>query len=145
MYNMTTTQELFGDVIHAYTREMALEDGYLVDITEAAGEVGIKYPVAITHAAWEDCVEWEDTDNARKKYNTCQDERGRLHDVVWMLYLAIRAIRNRGQISTCFNYDLYRVPSEGRGFKARRTTLKAVCGPGDNAEPVITIMLPNED
>ena len=27
----------------------------------------------------------------------------------------------------------------------RLVTLKAVCGPGDDAEPVITIMLPEED
>ena len=27
----------------------------------------------------------------------------------------------------------------------RVVTLKAVCGPGDRAEPVITIMLPRED
>ena len=28
---------------------------------------------------------------------------------------------------------------------AELITLKAHCGPGDDAEPVITIMLPNED
>jgi len=27
----------------------------------------------------------------------------------------------------------------------RAVTLKAVCGPGDNLEPVITIMTPDED
>jgi hypothetical protein len=27
----------------------------------------------------------------------------------------------------------------------RLVTLKALCGPGDNMEPVVTIMLPNED
>jgi hypothetical protein len=29
--------------------------------------------------------------------------------------------------------------------KQETVQLKAVCGPGDNAEPVITIMLPDED
>jgi hypothetical protein len=28
---------------------------------------------------------------------------------------------------------------------ASEITLKAICGPGDNGEPVITIMWPNED
>ena len=53
MYNMNTAQNIIEDaeIIYAYTREMALEDGCLVDITEAAGEVGIKCPVAITRAA----------------------------------------------------------------------------------------------
>jgi hypothetical protein len=40
------------------------------------------------------------------------------------------------------------VPERGSGL-SRRThrlvSLKAICGPGDTAEPVITIMLPNED
>jgi hypothetical protein len=29
--------------------------------------------------------------------------------------------------------------------KQETVTLKAICGPGDTAEPVITIMLPEED
>jgi hypothetical protein len=29
--------------------------------------------------------------------------------------------------------------------KLKRQNLKAICGPGDNAEPVITVMLPEED
>jgi len=29
--------------------------------------------------------------------------------------------------------------------RARLVTLKALCGPGDDGEPVITIMLPEED
>jgi hypothetical protein len=27
----------------------------------------------------------------------------------------------------------------------KRITLKAICGPGDNREPVITVMFPDED
>ena len=149
MYNMTTaqntTQELFGDVIYAYTREMALDDGYLVDVTEAARETGFRYPVALTRAAWENCVEWMAADIARKQNGTCQDERGRLHDVLWMAFLAVRRARVECRSDTVIYFELYRVPREGRGVKPRRTMLKAVCGPGDNAEQVITIMLPGED
>jgi hypothetical protein len=31
------------------------------------------------------------------------------------------------------------------GRKMNKVKLKALCGPGDNGEPVITIMLPEED
>lgn len=146
MYNMTTENIFEGaEIIYTYTREMALDDGYLVDVTEAARETGFRYPVALTRAAWENCCEWQAADIARKQNGTCQDERGRLHDVLWMAFLAVRRARVECRSDTVIYFDLYRVPREGRGFKARRTTLKAVCGPGDNAEPVITIMLPGED
>jgi hypothetical protein len=31
------------------------------------------------------------------------------------------------------------------GRRVRLLTLKAVCGPGDDGEPVVTIMYPEED
>ena len=41
-------------------------------------------------------------------------------------------------------YELYVVPRPGHG-QQRKRTLKAVIGPGDDSEPVLTIMLPEED
>jgi hypothetical protein len=41
-----------------------------------------------------------------------------------------------------FLYKLYVVTNRR---KPRLITLKAHCGPGDECEPVITIMLPEED
>lgn len=137
---MNDLTELFGEVIYAYTREQAIEDGVLIDVSTVAHEAGFKFPVAITAAAWADCVAWTDEDSKRKG-GWPQDESGRLWDVIWMLSVAIK--RTGG--GELIHYQLLRVPTEGRGTKARLVTLKAVCGPGDNAEPVITIMLPNED
>jgi hypothetical protein len=37
------------------------------------------------------------------------------------------------------------VPKDGHSQKAEEVTLKLMVGPGDVGEPVITIMLPNED
>ena len=45
---------------------------------------GIVWPVALTSAAWADCVEWADAIEARKGY-TGQSESGRFWDVAWML------------------------------------------------------------
>jgi len=127
---------IFGEVISTYTREQAIEDGFLIDVSEVAREAGIRFPVAITRTAWADCVEWAEADSKRQTY---QDEAGRLWDVLWMAKLAAR--RGGSEI----HFQLYRIPRGGRGQRPRLTTLKAICGPGDQGEPVITIMLPGED
>ena len=126
----------FTHFIHVYTRAEAIADGVLVDVSETAREAGFRYPVAMTRGAWADCVEWTDADTARQ---THQDEAGRLWDV---LFMASLAARRGGRVQSV---DLYRVPRGGRGVHARLTTIKMVCGPGDEGEPVITIMLPDED
>jgi len=142
MYESTVAESgnIFGDVIYAYTRAQAIEDGVLVDVAEIAREAGFRFPVAMTATVWSDCVEWSDEDSKRQ---TRQDEPGRLWDVLWMGMCAARgaASRNKSQIS----FSLYRVPRGGRGVRPRLAHLKLVIGPGDGGEPVITIMLPNED
>lgn len=137
---MTSTETLedFGPVISSYTRAQAIADGVLIDVSETAREAGISFPVAITAAAWADCVAWSEADSKAKPYG--QSESGRLWDVVWMLRFAIKCGRGGDLIA----YRLSRIPRPGCGAK-RLVTLKAVCGPGDDAEPVITILLPNED
>jgi hypothetical protein len=125
-------QEIFGDVIDRYTRAQAIEDGVLVDVSPVAREAGIKFPVALTRAVWSQYVEVPPG-------VTCQDEKGRLWDILWML----RANLKRG--GSVLLYRL-RVRNDNRYSRpAPLVTLKALCGPGDDLEPVITIMLPNED
>jgi len=128
--------EIFGKPIHIYTREQAIKDGCLVDVSTTAAEAGFRYPVTITRAAWADCVEWTAEDSHRQTY---QDEAGRLWDVLWMARLAARRGGER------LAYQLYCVPRGGRGVRARLTTLHMHIGPGDQGEPVITILMPNED
>ncbi|MCZ2419230.1 MAG: hypothetical protein LC123_05250 [Burkholderiales bacterium] len=129
--------ELFGEPVSIYSRRQALDDGVLVDVSEMAKEAGFKFPVAVTRAAWADCVEWSDENNKRQTY---QDEQGRLWDVLYMASLAAR--RNSGSE---VRFQLYRVPRGGRGVRPRLVTLQMHCGPGDEGEPVITIGLPGED
>lgn len=127
----------FGDVIYVYTRKDALDDGCLVDVTEVAKEAGFRVPVALTRAVWEDCVAWTDEDSRRQTY---QDAQGRLWDVLWM---ACQAARNAQ--GACLAFRLYRVPRGGRGVLPRLVTLHMTIAPGDEGEPVITILQPNED
>ncbi len=77
MYYPTKTDpvtELFGEVISTYSRTQAIEDGVLVDAGAIAKECGFRWPVAITAAAWSDCVAWTDADSAGQVH---QDQSGR--------------------------------------------------------------------
>ena len=131
--------EFFGDVISMYTRAQAIEDGQLIDVSETAEEAGFTLPVAMTATVWADCIAWTDDDIEKQAY---QDESGRLWDVLYMAYHGIRASKDSG---ARLLYQLYRVPRDGRSTKAELTTLKLIVGPGDTPEPVITILLPNEN
>ncbi|MEA3275557.1 MAG: DUF6573 family protein [Pseudomonadota bacterium] len=142
MHHQTKTDpvtELFGEVISTYSRAQALDDGVLVDAGPMAKEAGFRWPVAVTAAAWADCVAWIDADSERQVH---QDQSGRLWDVLFMAQHAIRASRSDGDRLT---FELYRVPRDGKSTEAAITTLKLIVGPGDQGEPVITILLPNED
>jgi hypothetical protein len=139
----------FGPIISSYSRAQAIEDGVLVDVSETAREMGIKFPTAVTTAVWSRYC--EDPDKIPG-----QDVKGRLWDVLWMFRQTARktdgphlqfklyvAMTDRGNWESNEN-----PPERGSGLKRsthRLVTLQAVCGPGDTPEPVITIMLPGED
>lgn len=127
-----------AEIIHAYTRADAIRDEVLFDVTETGKEAGFKVPVALTAAVYYDCVRWTEDDNRR---GTLQDESGRLWDVLCLAFLAARRSPGADRVP----FAVLRVPVEGRGHKARRVDLVVTIGPGDEGEPVITIMQPNED
>ena len=56
--------ELFGEVISTYSRAQAIEDGVLVDAGDMARQAGFRFHIAITPAAWSDCVVWTDADSS---------------------------------------------------------------------------------
>ncbi len=133
-------------VIFSYSRAQAIEDGVLVDLTEWARETGFKIPVACTSAVWNGYI--APPEGTRE----CgQSERGRAHDVLWMLYLTIRSQKP----NTVSRNGNGRRPIEDRLYfevaflqaprKHETVRFKSICGPGDHGEPVVTIMLPDED
>jgi hypothetical protein len=135
----TQMQEMFGETIHAYTRKQAIEDGCLVDVSEQAGGVGFRLPVAMTRSAWADCVQWDAVSSRRQ---THQDEAGRLWDVLMMARHAAFGYSGEAQ---SLRFQVYRIPRGGKGMRPRLATLVLHVGGGDQGEPVITIMLPGED
>ena len=126
------------DLIHSYSRQQALEDGVLLHATSVAREAGFRIPLALTSAAWADCVAWNESNAARGALG--QSERGRLWDVVWMAAHAARVHRANGENRARFS--VMRIPRAHR--RAERVELVVHVGPGDEGEPVATIMLPLE-
>ncbi|MFH1033615.1 MAG: DUF6573 family protein [Pseudomonadota bacterium] len=129
----STPQEVFGPVISSYSRAQAIEDGVLVDVSKMAKEAGFIFNVAVTRAVWDGYI----TPDERSR-PLGQSEDGRLWDTLWMLRMAIKRLQAQGQLY----YRLYYIQ---KARQKRLVTLKAHCGPGDQGEPVITIMLPEED
>lgn len=122
------------DIIYAYTRKQAVEDGQQVDVTTTAAEAGIRFPVFLTRRVFDAYV-------TVPPNVTGQDEAGRLWDIVWMLRFAIKSGRSNGDRIA---YSLY-VRNDNR--RPRLVRLVASCGALDmyDPQPAITVMLPDED
>ncbi len=108
-------------------------DRILIDVSEVAREAGLHFPVALTRAVWGRCV-------TVPPGVVCQDEAGRLWDVLWLLACAVR--RSAGGPEVRFGVH---VRNDNRGRTPPLVRLKALCGSGDRGEPVITVMTPGED
>ena len=102
-------------------------------MSATAREAGIRYPVALTAAAWERCV-------SVPPGVACQDEAGRLWDLVWLLRCAIG--RSNGGSEVRFAVH---VRNDNRDRVPPLVRIKALCGPADDGSPCITVMLPEED
>lgn len=120
-----------ADLISVYTRAQAIEDGTLVDVTEWSRPAGFKIPVAVTRTVWNQCIE------VPPRRTRIESEAARGHDVLFVLFCCIRRNPNVSQV----NYQIRCSTRAGR----RVVRLKALIGPGDAGEPVITIMTPEED
>lgn len=151
------TNNIFGEVIYTYTRQQAIEDGVLIDVSKIAKEAGFNNPVAITAGV-------NTLINNIPKSRSYQDYNGRLWDVLYMGSIGARNNRNKSQFLYSLilphieRKEVYYKPKidfekgiykEGywkeKNVMIDNTTLKMVISGGDHGEPVITIMLPNED
>lgn len=127
-------QEFFNteNIISIYTRVQAIEDGILIDVSELAKEAGFVVPVAVTNGVWSSIVV---PSKKAKEQGEC--ETGRLWDVLYIASLRIKEATGKEVL-------FHILATNNRGTR-KLVQLKAVAGPGDNGELVITIMLPNED
>lgn len=126
-----------GDMVHSYSRRQAIADGVLVDVSEQAGPAGMLggfvVPVAVTAAVWAAIEAIPD------RLVGIADARGRLHDVLWMAALAAR---RRGAFHAYHASFALHLPR--RGTRKLLVQLVVAVGPGDDAEPVVTIGFPED-
>ena len=120
------------DVIYTYTRQQSIEDGVLIDVSNLARQAGYKWPVALTSTLYHTYI--NPTENL-KQYG--QSDIGRLWDLLNVL--RVKAQNSSGSIV------LFQVSFLMEIDRLEEIKLKAIAGPGDNGEPVITIMTPEED
>jgi len=119
------------DYVSNYTRAQAIADGTLIDVTATAREAGFKVPVALTRAAWDLCVALSP---AAKK--ACNDEAGRLWDILWMLRTAAaRASTSEVQFA---------VLCVTKRVRPGLVRLRSVIAGDDDGKPAITVMLSDE-
>lgn len=116
-----------AEIIHSYSRRQAIADGVLIDVTEAARAERFALPMAFTSSVYALAVLGPAGSG---------DAPARLGEVLSGLHRHVRG--NRLERATDrLAYDL---PMPGG-------TLRVIlhCGPGDDGEPVLTVMQPDED
>ena len=134
---------LFGPVIYVYSRAQAIADGVLVDVTETAKEAGFKLPVVITEALHNRLTP------TKADQTIGQDYDGRLWDVLWLAAFTIK-LAGPGTDTVLFTVEQQEVDAKSETTNASLQPkkvdlrLRAVCGPGDEGEPVITIGFPED-
>lgn len=129
------SDNFWGDTpIYSYTRTQAIDDGVLIDVTQTAHEAGIRLPTVVSQNLWANYI----TPSAADKRNG-QDTSGRLWDVLWMAYNAMRQPKNASKSRLTYSVVFT--------MNGRQKTVELIlaCGPGDQGEPVLTIMLPEDD
>ena len=128
---------LFGPIIYAYTRAQALADDILVEVTEIAREVGFKLPVAITEALHNRLPP------SKADADLGQDYDGRLWDVLWIAAFTIK-LADPGTDTVTFTVALQEADAQSGRLQNTDLRLRAICGPGDEGEPVIAIGFPED-
>jgi len=122
------------EVIFAYTRQQALADGVLVDVSTLAKEAGFRWPVALTERLYHSYVV-----PALELVAEGQSITGRLWDVLNVLRYTISKAKDTTFLQFSVLFVMYPASSPVS------IELTSVAGPGDDGEPVITIMLPEDD
>ena len=124
-----TEQELlddqpYGPMIFSYTRAQAIEDGVLIDVTDLALQAGLRLHTVITCGVAAELAPSHGGPAVRDEV---------IRDI---LHAFRQAIQN----------DLAAGKNTDRAdFTVNGVELYALIGPGDDAEPVLTVMLIGED
>lgn len=126
----------FGPAAYTYSRERAIEDGFLVDVSDAARVHGFQGSVTATRAVYESCVAWGPEDAARQGV---QSESDRLDSLLWLAAFALSNSTD-GQAQMLFNC----VVPRGMSREPEAVALRAVVEPDQFGAPAVTILKAEE-
>ena len=113
----------FGPIIFSYTRAQAIEDGVLVDVTDLARRAGFKVSTVMTCGLVAELVE---------AFGPGCIEATKFA-VLRQLYKVVRALPEDQPAGPRIDMKIAHIDAY------------SLMGPGDNGEPVLTIMLDGED
>ena len=116
---------LAGALSDTYSREEAILDGQLVDVSETAAKLGYRCQVAVTATLWHKYI-----DNPPELFE--ETKQRRVWDMLWLLRFAILPVNRTSH----FNL------TPGKPIAVKVT---ALADPDDYSEAAITIMLPGEN
>jgi len=131
-------QELYDDqptgpIIYSYSRKQAIEDGVLVDLTRPGFERVLRLEGIKIHCAM--------TDTAFATVVSADLEHDDLFQALCRLGRMLRALVNEARRQRDSDRVFFCVP----GVNEQPVKMWSMVGPGDDAEPVMTIMLEGED
>lgn len=124
-----------AEVISSYSRAQAIEDGVLVDVTEPAKAYGFKPGVAVTTAVWSTFIKPDLS--GMPEGLAAEVINKRLADLLFAVRVRIAVLEEATKTD--------RVTLHADTPNGERVEIWAHCGPGDDAEPVITVMMIGED
>jgi len=136
------------EVIYAYTRKDAIEDGILVELDEAKLEdgktgkelrleAGVMFPICFTFTLFEKL-------NPNEADRKCgQSLAGRYWDVLTIFKFEISALTKKQAKVNQFNFKI--LVLEGRKGELNELEMKVMLGAEDDGKPALTFMLPDED
>lgn len=134
--------DTFGPGVNSYTRQQAINDGALIDVTETAREYGYQTPVAISCAAWVNCV-INDADVSENE--AARHAQWNTIDILMALAKAVMQGKGKGKRGAVLLFEVALTIRKDGARKNQWVTLKGTIDGGDDGKPVITIRLPNED
>ena len=112
-----------GPMIFSYTRKQAIEDGVLVDVTDLAQQAGFRLHTVVTCSVLAEV--------------TCGSEHPGFRGA--SVLAVLQTLRE------CIRCQDANGKKDEIHFEVADWKLWALVGPGDDAEPVLTIMLEGED
>lgn len=121
------------NVVYAYSRSQAIADGVLVDVTDAARAVGFRVHTVVTDHLFNDYVVPRPGLEGEG-----QSLEGRLHDLLLLALVAAKRSKGTDRVN-------FKVSFLMEAGKSETLDALAHIGPGDEGEPVLTLMLPEDE